>query len=52
MADYGEISAGWIEVNCRLASFTLAPEETLAYLVRSDSKEKYKASIIYTVQFD
>jgi len=48
IADYGDIG-GVQEVNCRLAATTLAPEETLNYLVRAKPMDTWY--IRYTLYF-
>ena len=49
-ADYGPIG-GVQQVNCRLAASTLAPADTLQYLVRESSRERRTLSIEYRLQF-
>jgi hypothetical protein len=49
-ADYGAIG-GVQQVNCRLAASTLAPADTLQYLVRESSRERRTLSVEYRLQF-
>lgn len=49
-ADYGAIG-GVQQVNCRMAASTLAPADTLQYLVRASSRERHALSVSYRIQF-
>ena len=49
-ADYGAIG-GVQQVNCRLAASSLAPADTLQYLVRESSRERRTLSVEYRLQF-
>ena len=49
-ADYGDIG-GTQQVNCRLAASTLAPADTLDYLVRLDAREESRVSLSYELLF-
>lgn len=49
-ADYGAIG-GVQAVNCRLAASTLAPADTLAYLVRAAPRDRHTLSIEYRIRF-
>ena len=49
-ADYGAVG-GVQQVNCRLAASTLAPADTLQYLMRESSRERRALSIEYRLQF-
>lgn len=49
-ADYGAI--GRVQaVNCRLAASTLAPADTLTYLLRASPRERHRLSIEYRLRF-
>jgi hypothetical protein len=49
-ADYGDIG-GTQQVNCRLAAGTLAPADTLDYLIRLDAREESRVSLSYELLF-
>jgi hypothetical protein len=49
-ADYGDIG-GVHRVNCRLAASTLAPEETLNYLVRQRPLHRNEVSVTFNWKF-
>lgn len=50
MADYGAIG-GLQPVNCRLAASTLAPVDTLDYLMRMSAAGESQLSLIYELRF-
>ena len=49
-ADYGAIG-GVQQVNCRLAASTMAPADTLQYLVHAAPRDRRTLSLDYSVQF-
>ncbi|GGH62166.1 hypothetical protein GVY41_18095 [Frigidibacter albus] len=50
MADYGAIG-GVQEVNCRLAASTLAPAETLDYLLDAPAYDRHYLKLVFTWEF-
>lgn len=49
-ADYGAIG-GIQQVNCRLAASTLAPADTLDYLLYVSAREEAKVALVYELRF-
>ena len=49
-ADYGDVG-GTQQVNCRLAAGTLAPADTLDYLIRLEAREESRVSLSYELLF-
>jgi hypothetical protein len=50
IADYGEIG-GVVPVNCRLAATEMAPEDTLAHLVRMGGRAEFRAWLRFEWRF-
>jgi hypothetical protein len=49
-ADYGAIG-GIQQVNCRLAASTLAPADTLDYLLRVSARDEARVALLYELRF-